>query len=128
MQTGDSQRWNDARPGKSWLGTSSLAEVGTMAGRPQLRIGAHGQIKRIYTGGGVWLARCRYRDIDGVTRIVQRLGPADEYDQHGKLAEDALIAALAERKHSANRGEIGPETKVADLVEQHLSRLAEDGR
>lgn len=99
-----------------------------MAGRPQLRIGAHGQIKRIYTGGGVWLARCRYRDTDGVTRIVQRLGPVDEYDQHGKLAEDALIAALAERRHSANNGDIGPDTKVTDLVEQHLSRLTEDGR
>ncbi|VBA60558.1 Tyrosine recombinase XerD [Mycobacterium attenuatum] len=99
-----------------------------MAGRPQLRIGTHGQIKRINKGGGVWLARCRYRDTDGVTRIVQRLGPADEYDQHGKLAADALIAALAERKRSGNRGEIGPETKVTDLVEQHLTRLAEDGR
>lgn len=99
-----------------------------MAGRPQLRIGTHGQIKRINKGGGVWLARCRYRDTDGVTRIVQRLGPADEYDQHGKLAEDALVVALAERKRSANHGEIGPATKVVDLVEQHLVRLAEDGR
>jgi len=88
----------------------------------------HGQIKRIYTGGGVWLARCRYRDTDGVTRIVQKVGPADEYDQHGKLAAVALIAALAERKRSGNHGEIGPETKVTDLVEQHLTRLGEDGR
>ncbi|QQW36525.1 site-specific integrase [Mycobacterium marinum] len=99
-----------------------------MAGRPQLRIGTHGQIKRIYKGGGVWLARCRYRDADGVTRIVQKLGPADEYDQHGKLAADALVAALGERKRSGNQGEIGPDTKVTDLVEQHLTRLAEDGR
>lgn len=99
-----------------------------MAGRPQLRIGTHGQIKRIYTGAGVWLARCRYRDTDGVTRIVQKLGPPDEYDQHGKLAEDALVAVLAERKRSANYGEISPDTKVTDLVEQHLARLAEDGR
>lgn len=93
-----------------------------MAGRPQLRIGTHGQIKRIYKGGGVWLARCRYRDADGVTRVVQKLVPADEYDQHGKLAADALIAALAERKRSTNHGEIGADTKVTDLVEQHLVR------
>lgn len=52
----------------------------------------------------------------------------DEYDQHGKLAEDALIAVLAKRQRSANHGEIGPHTKVSDLVEQHLARLAEDGR
>ena len=100
----------------------------TMAGRPQLRIGTHGNIKRVYLGGGVWLARCRYRDTDGVTRIIQRLGPADEYDQHGKLAEDALVAALTERKHAVTYGELGLETKVTNLVEQHLDRLAEDGR
>ena len=57
-----------------------------MAGRPQLRIGTHGKIKRVYQGGGVWLAPCRYRDTDGVTRIIQNLGPADEYDKYGKLA------------------------------------------
>lgn len=99
-----------------------------MAGRPQLRIATHGKIKRIYQGGGIWLARCRYRDTDGVTRVVQKLGPADEYDKYGKLAEDALIAVLAERERAGIHGEIGPDTKVADLVEQHLTRLAEDGR
>jgi hypothetical protein len=62
-------------------------------GRPPLRIGAHGKITRQYLGGGVWMARCRYRDSDGVTRRVQRFGPPDEHDQHGKLAEDALIEA-----------------------------------
>lgn len=79
-----------------------------MAGRPQLRIATHGKIKRIYQGGGVWLARCRYRDTDCVTRVVQKLGPADEYDKYGKLAEDALIAVLAERKRAGIHGEIGP--------------------
>lgn len=74
------------------------------------------------------LARCRYRDTDGVTRVVQKLGPADEYDKYGKLAEDALMAVLAERKRAGVQGEIGPDTKVAELVEQHLARLAEDGR
>ena len=68
------------------------------------------------------------RDTDGVSRIVQKLGPADEYDQHGKLAEDALIAVLAERKRSATYGEIGLETKATALVQQHLARLAEDCR
>lgn len=103
-----------------------------MAGRPQLRIATHGKIKRIYQGGGVWLARCRYRyryrDTDGVTRVVQKIGPADEYDKYGELAEDALIAVLNEWKRAGIHGEIGTDTKVADLVEQHLARLAEDGR
>ena len=44
-------------------------------GRPPLRIGQRGKIVREYLGGGVWLARARFRDSDGVTRRVQRVGP-----------------------------------------------------
>jgi len=98
-----------------------------MAGRPPLRIGQHGKITRKYLGGGVWLARCRFRDSDGVTRRAQRLGPADEHDQHGKLAEDALIEALMARR-TAEGGEITLDTKVVTLVDQHIDRLSEDGR
>ena len=69
-----------------------------MLGRPSLRIGHHATISRKYLGGGVWLARRRYRDTDGVTRKVQHVGPPDEVDQHGKLAEDAPIEARVERR------------------------------
>ena len=72
-----------------------------MAGRPPLRIGLHGKISRKHLGDAVWLARCRYRDGDGVTRIVERRGPVG--DQYGKLAEDALIEAL-KTQHSGRRG------------------------
>ena len=99
-----------------------------MAGRPPLRIGSHGKITRKYLGGGVWLARCRYRDSDGVTRIVQRLGPADDHDQHGKLAEDALIEALTARRPPSGPDAIGLDTPVVALVDAHIDRLAEDGR
>lgn len=99
-----------------------------MAGRPALRIGAHGKISRVHLGGGLWLARCRYRDSDGVSRKVQRLGPAGIYDQYGKLAEDALIEALAERRPSSCSDTVGLETPLTALVEQHLVRLEEDGR
>jgi integrase len=98
-----------------------------MAGRPPLRIGQHGRITRKYLGGRVWVAHTRFRDSDGVTRRVQRLGPADEHDQHGKLAEDALIEALMARR-TAEGGEITLDTKVVTLVDQHIDRLAEDGR
>ena len=67
-------------------------------GRPPLRIGEHGRISRTYLGGGVWRAECRYRDSDGVTRKVRRIGPPDEHDRRGKLAEDALVEALVERR------------------------------
>jgi integrase len=98
-----------------------------MAGRPPLRIGQHGKIARRYLGGGVWMAQCRYRDSDGGTRRLQRLGPPDEHDQHGKLAEDALIAALMARRASEG-GEITLDTRIIALVDQHIDRLAEDGR
>ena len=100
-----------------------------MAGRPPLRIGQHGKISRRYIGNGVWEAQCRYRDTDGVTRRVRRIGPADQYDRRGKLAEDVLIEALAQRRSpSGGLDEIGLDTAVMTLVEAHLARLAEDGR
>ena len=98
-----------------------------MAGRPPLRIGQHGKINRRYLGGGVWEAFCRFRDSDGVVRKVQRLGPADEFDKRGKLAEDALLEALAERR-TPSADQIGLDTLLVTLVDQHLARLAEDGR
>ena len=97
------------------------------AGRPPLRIGQHGKIARKYLGGGVWLARCRFRDSDGVTRIVERRGPADEMDQHGKLAEDLLVEALASRKSPAS-SEVALDTLVMALVGAHIDQLTEDGR
>jgi hypothetical protein len=98
-----------------------------MPGRPRLRIGQHGNINRRYLGGGVWEAFCRFRDSDGVVRKVQRLGPADEFDKRGKLAEDALIEALAERR-APSADQINQDTLLVSLVDQHLARLAEDDR
>jgi len=99
-----------------------------MAGRPPLRIGQHGKIRRVYLGGGVWMAECRYRDADGVTRKVQRLGPADEHDKYGKLAADALTEALQHRRAPASAEEIGLDTRLGVLVERHLTRLEGKGR
>src|SRR6476661_4977566 len=96
-------------------------------GRPPLRIGQHGKITRKYLGSGVWLARTRFRDSDGVTRIVERRGPADEHDHHGKQAEDALVEALTQRI-SAGGSEVTLDTKIILLVERHIDRLEEDGR
>ncbi len=96
-------------------------------GRPKLRIGQHGKIARKYLGGGVWLARTRFRDSDGVTRIVERRGPSDEHDAHGKLAEDALVEALSQRR-AAGDSEITLDTRIITLVDQHIDRLEEDGR
>jgi integrase len=98
-----------------------------MAGRPPLRIGQHGKITRKYLGGGVWLARTRFRDSDGVTRIVERRGRSDEHDARGKLAEDTLVEALVQRR-AAGDSEITLDTRIVALVDQHIDRLEEDGR
>lgn len=98
-----------------------------MAGRPPLRIGQHGKITREKVKG-VWVARTRYRDADGVVRRIERKGPFDEFDKHGKLAEDALLEAIAERRPPAEADALGPDTLVMVLVDRHLERLAEDGR
>lgn len=98
-----------------------------MAGRPPLRIGQHGRITRVSLGGGVWLARCKFRDSDGVVRRVERRGPADEEDKYGKLAEDALIEALEGRRPPSDQ-EVSLDTKIMVLVNRHIDRLSEDGR
>lgn len=98
-----------------------------MAGRPPLRIGAHGKIKRINLGGGVWLARCRFRDDDGVTRIVERRSPTGEYDQRGQLAENELLEALDARR-TPTGDEITVETKVSALCHAHIKNLEDKGR
>ncbi|WP_396928173.1 tyrosine recombinase XerC [Mycolicibacterium sp.] len=93
-----------------------------------MRIGQHGKITRKYLGGGIWLAQCRFRDSDGVTCRVQRLGPSDEHDKYGKLAADPLIEALADRRPPSGADSIGLDSLVMTLVDQHIERLAEDGR
>lgn len=96
-----------------------------MAGRPPLRIGQHGKVRRIEVEPGTWIARCRYRDTDGVTRVVERRSPGP--DQYGKRAEDSLMEALATRQ-APGAGEITLDTKIIDLVDRHIDRLEEDGR
>jgi integrase len=53
------------------------------------------------------------------------VGPSE--DQYGKLAEDALIEVLMQRRATAE-GEFTLDTKIMALVEQHIDRLEEDGR
>ena len=72
------------------------------------------------------MARTRFRDTDGVTRIVERRGPGN--DQHGKLAEDALIESLRTRRPPAAGGEITLDTLIVSLVDVHIERLADDDR
>jgi integrase len=97
-----------------------------MAGRPPLRIGAHGKISRIDLGGGVWLARCRYRDRDGVTRRVERTTPDGQTDLYGDKAEAALRDALDARRPPGT-GSITANTPLVELLDRYLERARADG-
>lgn len=94
-----------------------------MAGRPSLRIGQHGRITRTQLEKGMWIAKCRYRDSDGVTRLVERRSPGP--DQHGKKAEDTLLAAL-ENRQPPGAADVTIATKVTDLIQAHIDRKKEE--
>jgi integrase len=97
-----------------------------MSGRPPLRIGTHGKIRRTHLGSGVWLARCRYRDLDGVTRRVERTTPVGEPDEYGARAEAALLDAVAARRPPGT-GAIIATTTLGDLLTRYIRQCREDG-
>lgn len=86
--------------------------------RPPLPIGERGEINRARRGDG-WVASCRYRDADGVTRQVTATGPS------GQKAENALKRKLKDRKHGGE--EITPETTVAVLAEAWFATVNKRG-
>ena len=97
-----------------------------MAGRPSLRIGQHGKISRVDLGGGIWLARCRYRDRDGVTRRVERTTPAGVADEYGARAEAALWDAITARRPPGT-GTLTGTTPVGELLDRYIERCRTDG-
>ncbi|MDX1890128.1 site-specific integrase [Mycolicibacterium sp. 050158] len=97
-------------------------------GRPPLRIGERGKITRTNLGGGLWLARCRFRDADGVTRTVERRGSSGKNDDNGRAAEDLLIESLKDRRPPGVSGEVSLDTKISVLIDQHLALLEDAGK
>jgi hypothetical protein len=62
--------------------------------RPPLALGHHGSVK-ITREGSQWVARCRVRDLDGVTRRVERWGPTRTAAQ--RALQDELRQRRGER-------------------------------
>jgi integrase len=97
-----------------------------MAGRPPLRIGQHGRITRAQVDPGVWVARCRYRDLDGVTRPVERRTPPNLRDEYGARAEAALLDAIAARRPPGS-GSLTGSTNLGELLDRYVERARADG-
>lgn len=97
-----------------------------MAGRPPLRIGQHGRITRTQVEPGVWVARCRYRDLDGVTRPVERRTPPNLRDEYGARAEAALLDAIAARRPPGT-GSLTGSTSLGELLDRYVERARADG-
>jgi len=68
------------------------------------------------TAGGQFKARCRFRDYDGVTRLVQRLGKTKSG------AQNHLEAALRERQRTGG-AQISGETRLKDLGKVWLAEI-----
>lgn len=96
------------------------------AGRPPLRIGQHGKITRSEVAKGIWVARCRYRDRDGVTRRMERMTPDGIEDEYGAHAEGSLHDAIAARRPPGS-GSITGTSLLGDLLTGYIARCRDDG-
>src|SRR3954454_3618525 len=99
--------------------------LGVDVGRPPLPIGSWGLIRTYPIGedsNGKPLrhrALARYRDFDGVTRLVQASG------RTGTQASQALRMQLQGRALAGRHGELTGMTKFCDAADLWLSRLDE---
>jgi integrase len=85
--------------------------------RPPLVLGTWGDIKRSKNTGGGWTAFARFRDYDGVTRQVKRVGPT------GASAERVLLEALVARSHLPSE-ELTRDSTIAVLAEKWIEEYA----
>ena len=83
--------------------------------RPPLPLGQHGEIS-VAPKNGQWVARCRLRGLDGVTRKVEK---------HGKTRTAARLALQAElRTRGGERTEVlRPESRFSDAAALYLGKV-----
>jgi integrase len=70
----------------------------------------------------MWRAVAKYRDYDGITRPVERVG------ESANKARNNLLEALRDRARRSSDGEIKPESKVSAAAELWLASIEESGR
>jgi integrase len=84
-------------------------------GRPPLEIGTYGKIRSYETPTG-WRARTKYRDADGVTRPVERIGKSEA------AAIRNLKSALRDRT-APTGGAITGDTRFRDVAERWFATI-----
>ena len=81
-------------------------------GRPPLSVSTFGKIRAWREANGQWTARCRFRDADGQSRLVERTRPTKA------AAERVLKEALRDRgAYLAGSVDVTAETKITALAE-----------
>lgn len=78
--------------------------------RPPLPIGTHGKIRVAAKPAGGYLARAKYRDYDGVTRLVERTGGS------ASAARNGLLEALRDRSRTAGGGELTGDSRFREAA------------
>ncbi|TLW92102.1 site-specific integrase [Saccharomonospora piscinae] len=85
--------------------------------RPPLPVGTHGKIKVTGKPGGGFVAKAKYRDFDGVTRLVERSGHTET------AARNRLREAFRDRSTQSSGGLIVGETKFSAAADLWLSEV-----
>lgn len=87
--------------------------------RPPLPLGTPGSIIVSDAGPGRWVASCRYRDHDGVTRQMRKHGATKT------AARSALHDAIRDRQSASGRiaSELAPSSKFSDAAALYLARV-----
>lgn len=91
-------------------------------GRPPLPVGTYGRVNVYRLPSGGFRAQAKYRDYDGVTRKVERVGSS----RTG--AENNLKTALRDRARVSADGEITASTKVGRVAELWLRDIEDSDR
>lgn len=76
-------------------------------GRPPLPVGTWGKVRLYKLGADTWRAVANYKDHDGVTRPVERVGPTKS------SASNRLLEALRDRARRSTDGEIKADTEMS---------------
>ena len=88
--------------------------------RPSLPLGTAGRIRTYRTADG-WSARALFRDYDGVTRQVERVGRTDA------AARSSLAEALRDRSRPGGAGFLSRESRVGELADAWWAQVLAAG-